>query len=308
MHREAVAVATLVLLAGCSAVPFGSGDGRSGPPDTVTPVPVTESPSPPRTVTGERPAGVSADGTVNADALSEAHVAAVGDSTYTWSIERVTTGDDPERFSRQVVVGNGTFVVTQSRDWTGANVSMFVNGTGGFLRTVTGDRVRYDFYRAPGGPEDYVLATASIQRFLDGRTVAVSTLERGGHTYVRLHAAGDRAPKTLGPADATVSEFTVTAYVTPEGFVRSLTAEYELRGDGDRARVSLRYDYSRVGESSPAPPDWVGQADQEATPARSDSDATPNGTSTPGAAPAGTATATDSLDASTRTTAPGSGI
>jgi hypothetical protein len=309
MHRGAAVVATLVLVAGCSAVPFGADDAGSGPTDTVTPAPVADSPTPERATVSVGPPGVGANGTVDADALSEAHVATIGNSTYTWSIEQVRTGSNTGQFTRQVVVGNETFVVTQSRDWTGANVSMYVNETGGFLQSVTGDRARYDFYRLPGGPEDYVLATALIQRFLDGRTVDVSTLERRGRTYFRLYVAGGPAPSSLGPADARVSGFTVTAYVTPEGFVRSLTAEYDLSRDSGRSHVSVRYDYSRVGESTATPPEWVDHVSGPSTPTPAEPDGTPNRTATPVGTtpgtpvPADTPTPTDSLDGSTPTAA-----
>jgi len=302
MRWGLAAVAVVVLLAGCSAVPFGGEGAGSAQADTVTPVPVTDSQTPTRTISGERPPGVSANGTVDADALARAHTASLENRTYTWSM-RERTSDPQEWFSRSVVVGPERFSVSQSQGEPGRNVSLYVNATGGFLRVVEAGATRYDLLRLPGRPVDYVFATVSIRQFFDGRTVAVSTVDRRGRTYYRLHAAGGPPPRAVGPADATIRDFTATAYVTREGFVRSLAAEYDRAVDGDRSHVSIRYDYSRLGESAPSTPEWVDNVTRRSTPAPVDPDATPERTATPDepGTPNGTATATDELDGSTRT-------
>ncbi|WP_436932266.1 hypothetical protein [Halosimplex halobium] len=292
MRRGAAVVATLVLVAGCSAVPFGSGDPRRGPTDTVTPVPVTDGPTPTRTLPDDLPPGVLANGTVDADALTSAHAAHLVNRTYTWSVSYDTDGADGDRLVRRLVVGRETFTVSQTRGETGRNVSLYVNATGGYLRAVEAGETRYDLLPLPGRPEDYDFATVPVRQMFDDRRVSVSTVERGDRTYYRLYAAGD-PPPAVGPAEATISRFSATAYVTPEGFVRSMAAEYDRVVDGERARVTMRYDYSRLGESNPTPPDWLGEVPRLSTPAPADPDATPEGTATPDTAtPNGTGTAT----------------
>ncbi|ELZ22769.1 hypothetical protein C475_16746 [Halosimplex carlsbadense 2-9-1] len=297
------AVAVVVLVAGCSAVSFG-GDGPGAPStDTVTPVPVTDRSTPAPTVAGEWPPGVNANGTVDVETLTRAHTDYLANRTYTWSVRE--DSDEPgEGFLRRVVVGPETFSLWQSQGDPRRNVSLYVNATGGFLRVAEGGRTRYDLLRLPGRSSDYVFATVSIRQFLDRRTVAVSTVDRRGRTYYRLHAAGGPSPRGVGPAEATISDFSATAYVTTEGFVRSLAAEYDRVVDGDSSHVSVRYDYSRLGESTVTPPDWVGNVTRRSTPTPVDPDATPEPTATAAgpATPDGTATATDELDGSTPTT------
>lgn len=300
MRWGLVAVAVVVLIAGCSAVSFGDDGPGAAPTDTVTPVPVTDGSTPAPTIGGERPPGVSANGTVDAGALASAHAAYLANRTYTWSIRE--DSDDPgDGFVRRVVVGSETFLLSQSQGDPGRNVSLYVNATGGFIRVAEGDRIRYDLLRLPGRAADYVFATVSIRQFLDGRTVAVSTVERRERTYYRLHAADGAPPEAVGPAGATISDFTATAYVTEEGFVRSLAAEYDRAIDGDSSRVSIRYDYSRLDESTVIPPDWVGNVTRRSTPTPADPDATPEPTATAdgSATPDATATSTGGVDEST---------
>ena len=305
MHRG-LAVATLVLVAGCSAVPFGAGGDTPARTDTVSPVPVTGSSTPEPTVAGDRPLGVAPNGTVDGDALARAHTERLANLTYTWVL-RYDAGDgDDEGYVRRVVVGNGTFFVTQIPEGAGTNASMYVNESGGFLQSVSSQGTRYELIRVPGEADDYAFATGSIQQFLGDRTVSVSPVERRGRTYFRLYSAGGPAPGSLGPAEAAISDYTVTAYVTPDGFVRSLTAEYDRSVDGDTAHVTVRYDYTGLGESTPTPPDWVGEVPRRSTPEpvdRNETDtpdrtAAPNGTA---ATTADGASATDDPDGTTGT-------
>jgi hypothetical protein len=302
MRWGLVAVVVVVLVAGCSAVSFGGGRPGAGPTDTVTPVPVTDSSTPPPTVASGRPPGVSANGTIDAEALTSAHAAYLENRTYTWSI-RENSDEPDEGFLRRVVVGPETFSISQVQGEPRRNVSLYVNETGGFIRVAEADRTRYDLIRLPGRATDYVFATVSIRQFFDGRTVAVSTLDRRDRTYYRLYTAGGPSPGALGPAEATIDDFSATAYVTQEGFVRSLAAEYDRVVEGDSSRVSIRYDYSRIGESTVTPPDWVGNVTRRSTPTPVDSVGTPEPTATAGApgTPDPTATPTDELDESTAT-------
>lgn len=296
--RRGLLVAAVVVLAGCSAVPFGADDRAAAPTDTVTPVPLTDGATPTATVPPEFPPGVNGSGTVDAVALSVAHAEFLRNRTYTWSVRydrgerRFTSGE----FLRRVVVGEDNYTVSQTEPDQESNVSLYVNESGGFLRTVQGNDTRYELLAAPGDPDEYAFATESIRRFL-AVPVTVSTVERRGRTYFRLYGAGGEVPDAVTTARATISNYSVTAYVTSEGFVRSLAVDYDRTVDGQQSSVRFRYDYSRVGESAPSSPEWTGSVPRRSTPTPVDPARTPdvtpdaNGTAAPD-----TATSTDSLD------------
>jgi len=83
-----------VTVAGCSALPVGSGASANAP-DTLTPAPVT-GPAPAtdpadtarQTPTVEFPPGVSPGGAVDADRLFRAHVESLANRSYTWVYRR----------------------------------------------------------------------------------------------------------------------------------------------------------------------------------------------------------------------------
>ncbi len=309
-------VALFVVVAGCSAVPFGAG-GPPEQPDTVTPVPVTDSETASdRTVVPPLPPGVRADGQVDATALSRAHRSFLENRSYTWSV-RYDTGADgltDEEFVRRAVVGNETFLVEQTSPGPDSNTTLYVNGTGGFLRSVAGNDTRYELLQAPGDHTDYAFADEAIGRFLDGPEFDVTLVERGGQTFFRLYAAEGPIPEPLAGDRVAITNFSATAYVTPDGFVRSLAVDYDRHTSGERSHVTFRYDYSLVGDSSPVVPHWTGEVPQRSTPepAGQGTSTADGSTETPTADgttetpdEGGTATPTDSLDG--RTPSPGDG-
>ncbi|WP_415381142.1 hypothetical protein [Halosimplex sp. TS25] len=303
MRTGAVIVAALVVLSGCSAVSFGS-DGQPGAStDTVTPVPITDTDA---GATGtatpvDLPPGVSADGSVDAVELSRAHEAFLENRTYTWFVDYDTGEEDfvGGVFTRRAVVGNESFFVQQVSLGPGANTSLYVNESGGFLRAVEGNETRYEMLRIPGQQDEYAFAGDAILRFLDGTQFDVTTVERGGQAYYRLHTADGPIPQTLASSSVDVRNYSATAYVTPEGFVRSLTAEYDRVVRDTQTHVSFRYDYSGVGESTPEPPTWVDDVQRRSTPEPAqpgtpaqNGTATPDGSTSTPEAP----TPTDELD------------
>ncbi|WP_436927248.1 DUF7537 family lipoprotein [Halosimplex amylolyticum] len=303
MRIRAVIVAALVLLAGCSAVSFGSDGQQGAPTDTVTPVPVTgtDRGASATTTPVDLPPGVNADGSVNAVELAQAHDAYVENRSYTWFVDYDTGRPDfvGGVFTRRAVVGNGSFFVQQVSLGPGANSSLYVNESGGFLRSAEGNETRYELIQVPGDHGEYVFADDAIRRFLGGTTFDVTTVERGGQTYYRLYVADGPIPDTLAASPVVVRNYTATAYVTSDGFVRSLTAQYDRVVDGNQSHVSFRYDYSHVGESTPRAPDWVGEIHLRSTPEPvPPGTTTPNGTTPPSDESTATAagTTTDELD------------
>ncbi|MFC7138958.1 hypothetical protein ACFQMA_03790 [Halosimplex aquaticum] len=303
MGKRAVVLVALVLLSGCSAVPFGSDSQQGAPTDTVTPVPVTDADggATATATAADLPPGVSADGSVNAIELARAHSAYVENRSYTWFVDYDTGEQDflGGVFTRRAVVGNGSFFVQQASLGSGANTSLYVNESGGFLRSTEGNETRYDLIEVPGDHSQYVFADAAIRRFLNGARFAVTTVERGGQTYYRLYTADGPVPDTLASSSVAIRNYSATAYVTPDGFVRSLSVEYDRFVGGDRSDVSFRYDYSGVGESTPRAPTWIGNVSRRSTPEPVQPGTTaPNGTTAPGGSTATTdePTATDELD------------
>lgn len=288
MRRRLVLVAILLVLAGCSDVSFGGSGPEAAPGDTVTPVPVTETEATPNgTDAGDDlPPGVDADGDVDPAVLWASHVSSLGGESYTWTV-RFENGGSDGRFVRRALVDGETFRVEQTRPEPGPNTSLYVNESGGFLRSVAGGETSYERLRVAGGPEQYVFADEAVRRFLDGPQFDVTTVERRGETYYRLHAARGAAPAALDGPRAEVTNYTATAYVAPEGFVRTLAVEYDRLVRGHRARVSLRFDYSDVGSTAPVPPEWVSNVSERTTPVPTDrlDDGTPAPPSTPTSAP-----------------------
>jgi len=298
--RRSVVVAALVIVAGCSAVPFNTGGQQSTPSETVTPVPITDSgvPESEPSTSADRPPGVRADGPVDAESLARAHVASIENRSYTWVVEYDTGRPDSigGKTVRRAVVGDDTFLVEQGSPGMVSNTSLYVNESGGFLRVASGRATEYDLLQAPGDPAEYAFAEDAIRRFLGGATVDVTTVDRDGQRYYRLYASGGPVPPALTESGATIRNYTVTAYVTPEGFVRSMAVDYDRVVNGDRSTVTFRYDYSRLGESDPSEPEWVGEVPRRSTPTPSNLGADANGST---GTPDGSETPTVQTDGST---------
>jgi hypothetical protein len=301
----ALAAVALVAVAGCGAAPFGS-DTRPTPAETLTPVPVSTPPESTATPV-ERPPGVTTGGVVDTRRLGEAHDAAVANRSYRWTLEydvdrsgQATVFDGG--FTRQAVVEPDRFLVRQREDDRALNGSLFVNETGGYLRTVEDNVTRTETLVRPGTSDDYVVSGQLVERFLSGMNPTVTRVDRDGRTYYRLH---DRTgvPPTLERLAMQISDYSVTAYVSPEGFVRSMTVSYVRSTNSESERVTVRFYYEDVGSATVDRPAWVdGLSLPTRTPARPSQPDTPtarsasgNVTRTETATPAGPPTATPTL-------------
>lgn len=289
--RAVLVLVALVALAGCGAVPLG-GNTPADPTETLTPVPVsTETPTSTPT---DRPPGVAPSGTVNAARLREAHKSFLDGRSYEWRLVfDLQDPEDPtavEGFTRQAFVDGDRFFVEQRDENQPVVQSLFVNETGGYLRGVTGNETRTETTLDPGVAADYAVGGRLIGRFLTGMNANVTTAERNSETYYRLHATGT-APSALRRLGTAVSDYRVTAYVSPEGFVRTLVVRYDRVWNENRERVYVRFDYSGIGTTGVEKPDWVDELDPptpEAPPSVVTStpgnESTPSGSSTPATA------------------------
>ena len=96
-----------------------------------------------------------------------------------------------------------------------------------------------------------------VEQFLTGLDPTVSVVERAGETYYRLSAIGQGAPPTLREVNTRIVDYSVTAYVTPDGFVRTLVVAYSRQSNTETQRISIRFRYGAVGSTSVSKPAWL---------------------------------------------------
>lgn len=260
MDRRTVLLAACAVLAGCGAVPFGAG-APATPSETLTPVPVSPATDrSPNSTPVDRPPGVPVGGPVNAVRLRSAHEAYLADRSYTWvldyDVRRPPNAESAfdQGFRRRALVEGNRFFVEQVDGDEPLNQSLFVDDSGGYLRVVERNVTRTDTLLDPGTDEDYVVSGQVIERFLDGMNPSVTRVTRGGETYYRLHDGTGLPPALQRLA---IANYSVTAYVTPEGFVRSMAVSYDRVWAHSVETVSIRFDYSAVGTTTVDAPDWV---------------------------------------------------
>lgn len=256
-----VLVVGLVLTAGCSALPLGD-DASGQPTPTLTPVPFTDTATT-QTATPypSAPPGVGPDGTLNVTELQGAHERFLENRTYRWRF-RYTVSDGGERLygqdiSRRAVVGPDAFLITQESPGPAVNQSLYVAGGRGYLRTTSGDDEQFDLLTDPQSHHEYAFAGTTMHRFLGGLDFVVRVVERDGSRLYRLHTSGTEAPEALRATGSNVWNYTVTAYVTPAGFVRALAVDYD-RSQGSQVQdVTVRFSYYDVDATTVFRPTWV---------------------------------------------------
>jgi hypothetical protein len=261
-RRPAALVVALVVLAGCGAVPLG-GESAATPRETLTPVPISDTVDQTRTNTPvERPPGVPGVGPLDAARLRAAHESFVAGGSYTWELEYAVEGpSQPEPvfeqgFHRRAAVEGDRFVVEQTDDGEPLEQALFVNDSGGYLRVVQDNETERNTVRDPGDVGDYVVSGEIIERFLSRMSPNVTRIQRDGRTYYRLYDESN-VPPALDRLSERIRNYRVTAYVTPEGFVRSMVVRYDRSWGDDEESVSIRFDYSARGETTVEAPDWV---------------------------------------------------
>lgn len=273
--RFALAVAGFVVLAGCGAAPLGGGS-TDRPVRTLTPVSVPGTETPPDTPAASPP-GLTGE-VVEPSRLRSAHEAFLDGHSFEWELTFSRSGGSPferNRYTRRAVVVGDRFLVEQQYDTEPLTESLFVDESGGYLRVTAGNETRTERLREPGGVREYVPAGRLIERYLTGPNLNVSTIERGGETYYRIQATtGHPSALDRGGPSASVTDYEVTAYVTPAGFVTSMAVRYNRTRNGNRQTVFFRFDYSDVGAATLTEPDWVGQVATPTTGTTSPSEST----------------------------------
>ncbi|ESS06953.1 MAG: hypothetical protein A07HB70_00734, partial [uncultured archaeon A07HB70] len=204
--------------------------------------------------------GVTESGVADADALADAHDAALGeryevDLDYREEYRRQRAFPRAGRYRTVAVAGSARYY-ERTRGWGDPAVAPIPTER----RAVYGDG-EYRYIRGPGEnatvadgliwwPDTDSYASRSemyIERFLDARqTDVVETRVEDGRA---LHRVAVR-----GSADADVAAYSATAVVTDEGLVRELQVSY-LRSDEEVAvSLLIRYDPSAGAVERPS---WV---------------------------------------------------
>lgn len=262
--RLALAIVGLVVLAGCGTAPLGGGSADT-PVETLTPAPVPETETKTKTPTNTpaaSPPGVTNE-IVEPSRLRSAHESFLDGRSFEWELTFDKSGESPfeqNKYTRRAIVAGDRFLIEQRYDTEPLTESLFVDETGGYLRIAAGNETRTESLREPGGAQKYVPTGRLIERYLTGLSLNVSTVERGGETYYRVHTTRGRpsALDTVG-SPGIVTDYEVTAYVTPEGFVTSMVVRYDRTWNDSRQTVFFRFDYSSLGSATLTEPDWVGQ-------------------------------------------------
>ena len=263
---HALALVALVLLSGCSSFVGSEGvAGDESPEPTVTPAPVPEvTPTPDPWPVAP---GISGAGVVDVDTLVDAHLRAVRGQSYEFTERRGTSEtsngtvpmslDHRARVESENTYSRWAVNTVGSRLPREANYSQYVVDGDGFAEVPalgTNRTLRRSIRSSNATARIGSEAAAAIRRYLDrspGRTTVDST-RVDGQPYYRVESRGGAVTAVVNASNVTIS-----ALVSPAGFVRSLDVGYRETRLGDSHRVRYRFAYDRVGTTTVDPPDWV---------------------------------------------------
>lgn len=297
MRWRVLAVATLFVLAGCGSVFAGSdASGDAGDEEAFTPAPVPEvTPTPerwpvapglsgagvvdvdvlvrnhldaiegqsyvwrewqgieraPRDRPGADDAGASGDETVTDDAAAATDTAR--NRTGPSLVRRVRVAGE----NRYVYWAESELVYLDGGTWYRYNYTEYVLDGVGYTRLPSADPdldgpVR--FRAATATERAGSMAGWAVGQYLD-RSPARTSVARTRHDdrlFYRVEARGVDLTGVAGDGN-----FTVTALVSPDGFVRSLTVRHPPTARDPDGWVRYRFRYDRVGDTRVDLPRWV---------------------------------------------------
>lgn len=292
-RRLALVALVAVVLAGCSV--FSPSPDASAPAETVTPAPVptdagTDEPN------MSLPPGVAADGSLSPADLAAAHYDALGGRSFAWTQEYERGAPAAESaattVSRRLLVGSdGSFRFDRrlSADRRGA---VYADESGTYVRSRIENASERRYHERRFDYRRYLPTQQTLTRYLPTEGASVSRVDRRGREYLRIHATSPPATVRNGHAKQTVHNYTATAYVTPEGVVRSVVVRYEYTLRDDRIAVSIRENYEAIDGTTVERPDWVTETNGTAG---------PGGSPTPVGTTAGTPAADSTAESETET-------
>jgi hypothetical protein len=215
----------------------------------------------------EYPPGVI-EGYLDVWSLSRAHAAAVEGRSYQLVIRHSGSEalDGDHRWSgawQRAVVGSGETWLYSTIGYTAETPSRHVQYTeyadGEFVYRRTGMSEGPEFDQrqaridAADGPHTD-RAQRYLLRYLRTTEVSVDRPSWDPDRY-RLIATG----RPIG-VDGDVSNYTATAFVSPAGFVSTLTVEYTLDSGDETGTVRFRLEYATVDRAQVRPPGWYDEA------------------------------------------------
>ncbi|TSD14219.1 hypothetical protein DP107_08170 [Haloglomus irregulare] len=283
---EVVALAVLLVTAGCSGFGPASDPGDAGPTSSLTPVPVPDDDS--RETLAP---GLTADGVESPEALANGHAASLDTRSYRLIANRTVryeNGTLREQLLFDLSLGaDRTYLVETATAGPEAPVflgtppakaAFWSNGSVYTRRLTRDDETTYTRFRPidGAGTWQYWARTvpfggglASPRGFFETTFSSVPTRVTGRapeSDTVSYRLAGDRATGSLpGVDDPRAVDLAAT--VTTNGLVRSLTLVYNGTIEGEPVRVRWTIRYENVGNTTVNRPSWTDRAlDQEARP------------------------------------------
>ncbi|MFB6110952.1 MAG: hypothetical protein ABEJ35_00285 [Halobacteriaceae archaeon] len=264
----AVAVALLVVLAGCGGV-LG-GDGGDGGGTTTAP---TSNPggSP---GDGPLPPGVTNSGIANSTALTNAHEAGLSTDGFTASYEISVTLSSSQ--------GTRTQALTQTIRATSGLTRFFVNSTTtqgsqtvsseywgnetlALVRNEIGGQTQYQTLPDSINRSSRFTLASSLGQLLQIADYSVTGRETvDGQTLVTLTA--DSVNSSLGSGQGgvinaeNVSNVSSTAVITTDGIIQEFTLSFNATTANGEASYQISFEVTGQGGVSVSRPAWVGQA------------------------------------------------
>lgn len=265
---SATAVALVVVLAGCSALPgWNPGPGQSdgsettgttlGPDDHLAP-------------------GLTGAGVTDSEQLAFAHETKLQGKSFThvssWTLragngtildegrQTVAVGADGNRF---VAVTNTSYSKSSGSDVT-LHSALFSNGSVTYSRVSSEHGTTFDrlsgkkFFRS-----SYTLRGYYATLLNDTETDVVGTLSRDGETLYRVVGRAQSRNMSIPAAsrrNVTATNVTVTALVDSSGRIHEFATEYDYTAEGRSRHRKQTVRYEQVGATTVERPDWVGEA------------------------------------------------
>lgn len=226
---------------------------------------------------GAHPAGLevsrgpdgNVSGSVRPVALAETHGAAARDRSYEWRVrQRGATSvglvdgrweylrktavlETDSRYSYQVIGvrgGDGTPVPVEYR--------LYADGDRRYWRLdggVGAPPVYRETHLSPDPRDPFAgIAEQYVRRYLAASDVQVRVVGDSEPT-VRYRVVATGRPSEI---DDAATDYRAVANVTADGFVRSLAVSYLRDGPDGPQRVTVGYEYDRVGNATVVSPDW----------------------------------------------------
>ncbi|MCU4799709.1 hypothetical protein OB920_04920 [Halobacteria archaeon HArc-gm2] len=263
MRWGLLAVLVLAVTAGC-----GTFTTASESTETVTPVPVTGVPTEEPTPTGIAP-GLFGGGVRDVNRLAEAHTNAIEGERYVWhSIRR--TDSLPNVSGQEHVVRQNLSVESEQRYQFYTNrrdlaqrgderllndVSEFADGETVYRRFIPFSQQEFTYARQPAEAASvrYESEMAGpVRRYLAVPNATVAEARVDGEPYYRVHSEREMVPGfTRG------RNFSATALVSPEGFVRAMNVSYVVDRPDRAVTVEYSFRYERRDDVSVDRPGWV---------------------------------------------------